>query len=66
MSESTPEQIAASVDFVLTRNRLPVTDKERERLIATYPAMLEMIAGLRIPEVRYGEPAMIYPAGVDR
>ena len=66
MSEVTSEQMAASVDFVLTSNRLPVTDEERERLIASYPAMEEMVAGLRIPEVRYGEPAMIYPAGVDR
>jgi hypothetical protein len=62
----TPEQIQAAVDFVLTSNRLPVTEEERERLIASYPAMQEMIASLRIPEVRYREPATIYPAGIHR
>jgi hypothetical protein len=66
MSDMTPEQIQTSVDFVLTTNRLPVTEEERERLIASYPAMQEMIASLRIPEVRYGEPAIIYPASITR
>jgi hypothetical protein len=66
MSDITPEQIQASVYFVLTSNRLPVTEEERKRLVTSYPAMQEMIASLRIPEVRYGEPATIYPASIDR
>lgn len=61
MSEQEPTA-AEAVDFILTLNRLPVTDEERERLVASYPAMREMAESLRIPEVRYGEPAMIYPA----
>jgi hypothetical protein len=60
------EEARAAVDFVLTTNGLPVTDEERERLVATYPAMREMVAALRIPEVRYGDPAMVYPATLDR
>jgi hypothetical protein len=66
MSEMTPEAVKMAVDFVLTTKGLPVTDEERERLEATYPVMVEMAASLRIPEVRYGEPALIYPATLER
>lgn len=60
----TTQSVAPSeaVDFVLKLNRLPVTPDERQRLIDVYPALQEMLASLRIPEIKYGEPAMIYPA----
>lgn len=62
MSGDTTIDAAAAVDFVLKSKGLPVTAEERENLIKSYPIMMEMAAGLRIPEVRYGEPAVIYPA----
>lgn len=62
MTEITTEEAAEAVDFVLKLARLPVSEDERERLVATYPAMRAMADSLRIPEVRYGEPAIIYPA----
>jgi hypothetical protein len=64
MNAMTADEIRATVDFVLAGHKLPVTEDERERLIATYPAMQEMAASLRIPEVRYGDPALIYPASI--
>ncbi len=64
MSE-TPD-VAAQVDLVLARTGLPVTPEERERLIRVYPMVEEWTSGLRIPETRYAEPAVIYPATFDR
>lgn len=66
MSEITPTDARAIVDFVLTTNNLPATEEERQRLVATYPAIREMAAGLRIPDVRYGDPATVYPASITR
>ncbi len=66
MSGMNAEEVARAVDFVLATKGLPVTDEERTRLEAAYPAMMEMVAGLRLPEVRYGEPALIYPATLER
>jgi hypothetical protein len=62
----TQESIQATVDFVLTSNNLPVTKEARERLIASYPLMREMAESLRIPDVRYGDPAIVYPASITR
>ena len=64
MSE-TPD-VAAQVDTVLARTGLPVTPEERERLIRVYPMVEEWASGLRLPETRYAEPAVIYPATFDR
>jgi hypothetical protein len=65
MSETTPDA-AAQVDLVLARTGLPVTPEERERLIRVYPMIAEWTGGLRLPETRYAEPALIYPATFDR
>ena len=57
---------AAQVDGVLARTGLPVTPEERERLIRLYPAIQEWLAGVRLPETQYAEPASIYPATFER
>lgn len=64
MSE-TPD-VAAQVDLLLARAGLPVAPEERERLIRVYPMIEEWTSGLRLPETRYAEPAVIYPATFDR
>ena len=64
MSE-TPD-VAAQVDLVLARTGLPVSAEDRERLIRVYPMIEEWTSGLRLPETRYAEPAVIYPATFDR
>jgi hypothetical protein len=66
MSEITPTDARAIVDFVLATNNLPATEEERGRLVATQPAIREMANSLRIPEVRYGVPATVYPAAITR
>jgi hypothetical protein len=65
MSETTTH-VTAQVDLVLARTGLVVTAEERERLIRVYPTIAEWMAGLRIPETRYAEPALIYPAPFER
>ncbi|HZO25323.1 MAG TPA: hypothetical protein VFH48_04945 [Chloroflexota bacterium] len=67
MSDTTQTpDAAAQVDMVLARTGLPVTPEERERLIRVYPMVAEWTGGLRLPETRYAEPALIYPATFDR
>ena len=51
---------------MLARTGLPVTPEERERLIRVYPMIAEWTGGLRLPETRYAEPALIYPATFER
>ena len=65
MSDTTPEA-TAQVDLILARTGLRVTDEERERLIRVYPMIDEWTAGLRLPDTRYAEPALIYPATFER
>jgi hypothetical protein len=50
-----------AVDTILGLARLSMNDEEYERLVRIYPLLREQAAALRIPEVRYGEPAIIYP-----
>jgi hypothetical protein len=64
MSDTT--DATAQVDLVLARTGLPVTPEERERLIRIYPIIEEWTSALRLPETRYAEPALIYPATFDR
>ena len=67
MSDTTDAtDVAAQVDLVLARTGLPVTPEERERLIRVYPMIAEWTSGLRLPETRYAEPAVIYPATFNR
>ena len=65
MSETTID-VAAQVDAVLARTGMPVTPEERERLIRIYPLVQEWTSAVRLPETRYAEPALIYPATFDR
>jgi hypothetical protein len=51
-----------AVDTILGLAQLPMEEEEYERLLRIYPLLREQVAALRIPEVRYGEPADIYPA----
>ena len=51
-----------AVDTILGLAQLPMIEDEYERLLRWYPLLREQAAALRIPEVRYGEPAIIYPA----
>jgi hypothetical protein len=65
MSDTTSDA-AAQVDAVLARTGMPVTPEERERLIRIYPMIEEWTAAVRLPETRYAEPALIYPATFER
>jgi hypothetical protein len=59
MSESNSEE----VDAALRRAGLPrPPDDEYERLVQNWPYEREILARLRLPEVRYAEPAMIFRA----
>ena len=51
-----------AVDTILGLARLPMIEEEYERLLRTYPLLRAQAAELRIPEVRYSEPAIVYPA----
>lgn len=65
MSDNTTST-AAQVELVLARAGLSVTPEDRERLIRVYPAIEEWTSAVRLPETRYAEPALIYPATFDR
>jgi hypothetical protein len=52
----------AAVDTILGLAGLSMNQDEYERLLRMYPILREQAAALRIPEVRYAEPAIIYPA----
>ena len=49
-----------AVDTMLGVAGLSMSDDEYQRLLRIYPTLREQAASLRIPEVRYGEPAIIY------
>ena len=51
-----------AVDTILGLAGLPMLEEEYERLVRWYPVLRAQAAELRIPAVRYGEPALIYPA----
>jgi hypothetical protein len=51
-----------AVDTILGLAQLPMDEEEYERLVRTYPLIRAQVAELRIPEVRYGEPADIFAA----
>ena len=51
-----------AVDTILGLAGLPMIEEEYARLLRWYPLLREQANALRIPEVRYGEPALIYPA----
>jgi hypothetical protein len=52
----------AAVDTILGLANLPMTEEEYTALLALYPYLRERAAALRLPEVRYGEPVLIYSA----
>lgn len=51
-----------AVDTILGLAGLPIIQEEYDRLLRTYPLLRAQAAALRIPEVRYGEPAIVHPA----
>jgi hypothetical protein len=61
MIDMTPDQIKQAVDSVLAAARLPLTGEDYERLLRNYPQIRAQLATLRFPEMRYCEPAMIFP-----
>jgi hypothetical protein len=60
MTDMSPAEVKLAVDAVLTARRLPVSADEYERLLRNYPSLVELVAELRAPEMRYLEPAVIY------
>ena len=59
------EELAFStsqVDSFLKAANLPVSPVEREWFIKYYPDLLRIKEELRLPEVRYGSPVLIYSA----
>lgn len=56
--------VATEVDQVLVRAGLKLTAEDRERLVRVYPVIRGLLPQLRLPEARYAEPALIYPAQV--
>ena len=60
--EPTEPSVTAAIDTIVGLNRLPMTREEYESLLRIYPYLREQTAALRIPDVRYAEPAIIYPA----
>jgi hypothetical protein len=51
-----------AVDTILGLAKLPMSEEEYTALLALYPFLRERTAALRLPEVRYGEPVLIYSA----
>lgn len=62
MTDMDPTRVKEAVDQVLARAGLPVTPEEYERLLRIYPILQGQLEELRLPEVRYGEPAVIFRA----
>jgi amidase len=51
-----------ALDAILERAGLSIVGDEYDKLLRAYPYLQEQLAELRRPEVRYAEPAVIYPA----
>jgi hypothetical protein len=60
--EPTQPSSKEAIDTILGLNRLPMAQDEYESLLRMYPYLREKTLALRIPETRYAEPAIIYPA----
>ena len=56
------EDAITAVDAILARTGIPVSERERERLIRFYPLVREWMEQLRMVEARYEEPVLIYQA----
>ena len=52
----------AAVDHILGLAGLAMNEEEYRRVLRMYPTLRDQAASLRIPEVRDGAPAVIYPA----
>jgi hypothetical protein len=59
MSDPSADQIVAAI---VVRDELHVPADEYTRLVGIYAELQPQLATLRSPEVRYAEPAIIYPA----
>jgi aspartyl-tRNA(Asn)/glutamyl-tRNA(Gln) amidotransferase subunit A len=60
--DAPPAAAKAALDASLARAGLDVAGEDYERLLRAYPVIQDQLAQLRLPEVRYAEPAIIYPA----
>lgn len=61
MSDTTVDAAAADLDARLRRDGLTLDPEDREFLLAVLPTAQEWSRQIRLPETRYGEPAMIHP-----
>lgn len=52
----------AAVDSILGLTGLPFDEEEKEGMVRIYATLRAGAASLRLADIRYGEPAMIYPA----
>jgi hypothetical protein len=51
-----------ALDTILGLAKLPMSEEEYTALLALYPFLRERTAALRLPEVRYREPVLVYSA----
>lgn len=59
MSDPSDQVVAA----IVARDGLRLPADEYTRLVGIYAELQPQLAQLRLAEVRYAEPAIIYPAG---
>ncbi len=62
MTQNEKNDAAMAVEHILAIAGLTLTDEERDFFVRTYPRLQEALTALRIPEARYAEPMLIYPA----
>ncbi len=51
-----------AVAAIVERDHLRLSPEEYDRLVRLYADLQPQLAALRLPETRYREPAVIYPA----
>ncbi len=62
MTSGESVETSETVGHVLKRAGLKVTPEDWARLVRLYPLIERMSQQLRLPEIRYAEPALIYGA----
>jgi hypothetical protein len=58
----TDNSASRAVAAIVERDHLRMSTEEYDRLVRIYAELQSQLAALRIPDVRYREPAMIYSA----
>ena len=61
MTPAESTDVAAAVDFSLKLAGLSLSLEDRQWLERIYPLVRGQARGLRLPEVRYAEMAVVYP-----